>query len=97
MVSGIIQKAMDKQASDIHIEPQATSTVVRIRVDGVLRELESVPRAIQNSLVSRIKILSDMDIGERRAPQDGRFMVTVGPHAGWTCVYRRCPRNTAKK
>jgi type IV pilus assembly protein PilB len=52
--------------------------VVRIRVDGVLRELESVPRAVQNSLVSRIKILSDMDIGERRAPQDGRFMVAVG-------------------
>ena len=78
LVSGIIQKAMEKQASDIHIEPQATTTVVRIRVDGVLRELESVPRAIQNSLISRIKILADMDIGERRAPQDGRFMVSVG-------------------
>jgi type IV pilus assembly protein PilB len=59
--------AMTKQASDIHIEPQATMTVVRIRVDGVLRELETVPRALQNSLVSRIKILSDMDIAERRA------------------------------
>jgi type IV pilus assembly protein PilB len=78
MVSEIIHKAMEKQASDIHIEPQAAATVVRIRVDGVLRELESVPRGIQNSLVSRIKILSDMDIGERRAPQDGRFMVAVG-------------------
>ena len=80
LVSEIIQKAMTKQASDIHIEPQATATIVRIRVDGVLRELESVPRTIQNSLISRIKILSDMDIGERRAPQDGRFMVVVGPH-----------------
>ena len=78
LVSEIIHKAMDKQASDIHIEPQAAATVVRIRVDGVLRELESVPRSIQNSLVSRIKILSDMDIGERRAPQDGRFMVAIG-------------------
>lgn len=78
LVSEIIQKAMTKQASDIHVEPQATLTVVRIRVDGVLRELETVPRSIQNSLVSRIKILSDMDIGERRAPQDGRFMVAVG-------------------
>jgi type IV pilus assembly protein PilB len=78
LVSEIIQKALEKQASDIHIEPQATATVVRIRVDGVLRELESVPRGVQNSLVSRIKILSDMDIGERRAPQDGRFMVAVG-------------------
>jgi type IV pilus assembly protein PilB len=78
LVSEIIKNAMDKQASDIHIEPQAVATAVRIRVDGVLRELESVPRNIQNSLVSRIKILSDMDIGERRAPQDGRFMVVVG-------------------
>jgi type IV pilus assembly protein PilB len=78
LVSEIIQKALDKQASDIHIEPQAAATVVRIRVDGVLRELESIPRAIQNAVVSRIKILSDMDIGERRAPQDGRFMVAVG-------------------
>ena len=78
LVSEIIQTAMTKQASDIHIEPQATMTVVRIRVDGVLRELENVPRTLQNSLVSRIKILSDMDIGERRAPQDGRFMVAVG-------------------
>jgi len=78
LVSDIIKKAMAKQASDIHIEPQATMTVVRIRVDGVLRELETVARNIQNSLVSRIKILSDMDIGERRAPQDGRFMVAVG-------------------
>ena len=79
LVSEIIQKALNKQASDIHIEPQATATAVRIRVDGVLRELDSVPRGLQNSLVSRIKILSDMDIGERRTPQDGRFMVAVGP------------------
>jgi len=78
LVSEIIQKAMEKQASDIHIEPQATTTVIRIRVDGVLRELESAPRAVQNSLISRIKILADMDIGERRAPQDGRFTVAIG-------------------
>jgi type IV pilus assembly protein PilB len=78
LVSEIILKAMAKQASDIHIEPQGTRTAVRIRVDGVLRELDSVPRSLQNQLVSRIKILSDMDIAERRAPQDGRFMVAVG-------------------
>jgi type IV pilus assembly protein PilB len=79
LVSQIILKAMAKQASDIHIEPQDSQTAVRIRVDGVLRELEKVPRSVQNQLVSRIKILSDMDIAERRAPQDGRFMVAVGP------------------
>jgi type IV pilus assembly protein PilB len=80
LVSEIIQQAIAKQASDIHIEPQSEATVVRIRVDGVLRELQKVPRTIQNSLVSRIKILSGMDIGERRSPQDGRFTVAVGPH-----------------
>jgi type II secretory ATPase GspE/PulE/Tfp pilus assembly ATPase PilB-like protein len=78
LVSEIILQAMAKQASDIHIEPQDSQTVVRIRVDGVLRELEKVHRSLQNQLVSRIKILSDMDIAERRAPQDGRFMVAVG-------------------
>jgi len=78
LVSEVIQKAMAKHASDIHIEPQAALTVVRIRVDGVLRELETIPLSIHNSIASRLKILSDMDIGERRAPQDGRFMVAVG-------------------
>jgi type IV pilus assembly protein PilB len=78
IVSEVIQTAMAKQASDIHIEPRASETAVRIRVDGVLRDLPSVPRNVQNSLISRIKILSDMDISERRSPQDGRFMVSIG-------------------
>jgi type IV pilus assembly protein PilB len=79
LVSDIIRTAMEKNASDIHIEPRAAETAVRIRVDGVLRELQSIPPNLQNSLISRIKILSDMDIAERRAPQDGRFMVSIGP------------------
>ncbi len=78
LVSEIIQIAMAKNASDIHIEPRSGETAVRIRVDGVLRDLQTVPRNLQISLVSRIKILADMDIAERRAPQDGRFMVSVG-------------------
>jgi type IV pilus assembly protein PilB len=82
MVSKIIQIAVAKQASDIHVEPRATETVVRVRVDGVLRDIQSVPRSLQTSLISRIKILADMDIAERRTPQDGRFMVSIGsrPH-----------------
>ncbi len=76
-VSMIIAAAVERQASDIHIEPQAEDTAVRIRVDGVLRDLQRVPRTLQNPLVSRIKILSDMDIAERRAPQDGRFLVNI--------------------
>jgi type IV pilus assembly protein PilB len=80
MVSEIIKAAMLRQASDIHIEPQAEDTAVRVRVDGVLRNLRRVPRSMQNSLISRIKVLADMDIAERRAPQDGRFLVMIGGH-----------------
>jgi type IV pilus assembly protein PilB len=78
LISEAIQVAMAKRASDIHIEPRASDTVVRMRVDGVLHDHQLIPRSLQNSLVSRVKILSDMDISERRAPQDGRFMVSVG-------------------
>jgi type IV pilus assembly protein PilB len=78
VVSEVIRGAHGKRASDIHIEPQATEVVVRIRVDGVLRDLRRVQRNMQNSLISRIKILADMDIAERRTPQDGRFMVRLG-------------------
>jgi type IV pilus assembly protein PilB len=77
LVSEILQIAVAKQASDVHIEPRVTETIVRIRVDGVLRDIQSIPRALQTSLISRIKILADMDIAERRSPQDGRFMVSI--------------------
>ena len=77
LVSRIIARAAARRCSDIHIEPMSSATMVRIRVDGVLRELMQVKGKLQNSLVSRIKVLSDMDIAERRAPQDGRFMVNL--------------------
>jgi type IV pilus assembly protein PilB len=77
LVSEVIQVATAKRASDIHIEPRAADTIVRLRVDGVLQDHQSIPRSLQNSLISRIKILSDMDIAERRTPQDGRFMVSI--------------------
>ena len=78
LVSEVIAAASKNQASDIHIEPQTDETLIRIRVDGVLRDLRRIPRNLQNSLVSRIKILSDMDIAERRTPHDGRFLVQMG-------------------
>ena len=78
LASEIILGALQKHASDVHIEPQVNETIVRIRVDGVLRDLTRVPRSVQNQLISRLKILSDMDIAERRAPQDGRFLVIIG-------------------
>lgn len=77
LVASTITAAAEKMASDIHIEPQSTDTIVRLRVDGMLRDFQRIPRVLQNSLVSRIKILADMDIAERRAPQDGRFLVKI--------------------
>ena len=77
LVASTIAAAAEKQASDIHIEPQATDTIIRLRVDGMLRDYQRIPRALQSSLVSRIKILADMDIAERRTPQDGRFLVKL--------------------
>lgn len=77
LVSEIIRAAMEKHASDIHIDPRLKDRIVRIRVDGVLRDFQHVPRTVQHSLISRIKILADMDIGERRNPQDGRFMIST--------------------
>jgi type IV pilus assembly protein PilB len=77
LVSAILYAAATKRASDIHIEPQALATTVRIRIDGVLRELTQIPKELQTSVISRIKILSDMDIAERRNSQDGRFLVQI--------------------
>jgi type II secretory ATPase GspE/PulE/Tfp pilus assembly ATPase PilB-like protein len=78
VVASTIRAAEAKKASDIHIEPQSGETSIRLRVDGVLREYQRIPRALQNPVTSRIKILSDMNIAERRAPQDGRFLVKIG-------------------
>jgi len=77
LVSEIIHAAMEKRASDIHIDPRLKDTVVRIRIDGVLRDFQHVPRTIQHPLFSRIKILADMDIADHRNPQDGRFMIST--------------------
>jgi len=77
LVASTIREAAARGASDIHIEPQAAETAIRFRVDGMLRDYKSIPRALQNSVVSRIKILSEMDIAERRTPQDGRFLVKI--------------------
>jgi type IV pilus assembly protein PilB len=80
LFSSLVAAAAAKKASDIHIDPQANSTVVRLRVDGILRDLMVIPLQLQESLVSRIKILANLDIAERRAPQDGRILVRVGPN-----------------
>jgi type IV pilus assembly protein PilB len=78
LFSKIVFEAASKKASDIHIDPQTFGPVVRIRIDGILRDLMKIEPSIQNSLISRIKILADMDIAERRVPQDGRIQVKLG-------------------
>lgn len=73
----ILDYAAKSKASDIHIEPLENSLVIRCRVDGVLRQVMELPKAIEPALVSRIKILSNLKIDEHRVPQDGQFTVMV--------------------
>lgn len=76
-VNLIIEYAVKSGASDIHIEPHEDDVLVRYRVDGILREANKLPKKVLGALVSRIKILSNLKIDERRSPQDGRFKVEV--------------------
>src|SRR3990170_4069341 len=73
IVSTLLEYGIKVRASDIHIEPLENETRVRYRIDGILHEKLILPRRIHDSLISRIKILSDMKIDEKRLPQDGRF------------------------
>ena len=77
LVHKVISEAADRGASDIHFEPGDPDMRVRYRVDGVLQEAATVPQAIVPAVISRIKILSDLDIAERRLPQDGRISMTL--------------------
>jgi type IV pilus assembly protein PilB len=73
IVSSILEQSIRLRASDVHIEPQIGDTRVRYRVDGILQERLMLPKRLQDAVVSRIKILADMKIDEKRIPQDGRF------------------------
>ncbi|HEY5442309.1 MAG TPA: GspE/PulE family protein, partial [Candidatus Saccharimonadales bacterium] len=76
-VNILIEYGIKAGASDVHIEPREDAVVVRYRIDGLLKEANKLPRKVLGALVSRIKILSNLKIDERRAPQDGRFKVDV--------------------
>ena len=78
LVHLIITEAVQLRASDIHIEPFENRIRVRYRIDGVLIERDSPPRRLLGAILSRIKILSKIDIAERRRPQDGRIKITIG-------------------
>jgi type IV pilus assembly protein PilB len=77
LVNMIVAEAIKARASDIHVEPMEKSLRVRYRIDGVLQEVTPPPKKFQNAIISRIKILSELDIAERRLPQDGRFKVRL--------------------
>jgi len=78
LVNLVLAQAIKDRASDIHIEPYANSLKIRYRIDGMLYNLLNLPRRIQSSLVSRIKIMAKLNIAEKRLPQDGRIEVRIG-------------------
>ena len=77
----LMSQAVKSRASDIHIEPQESSTVVRMRIDGVLRGMVPPAKKMQAAVIARIKIIAHMDIAERRLPQDGRFKMKISGRA----------------
>ena len=77
LVSLILTNALEMRASDVHVEPFENRLIVRYRIDGVLHEVETPPRRLSAAIISRIKILANLDIAERRLPQDGRIRLRV--------------------
>jgi general secretion pathway protein E len=77
VVSLIMERALEARASDIHVEPFESRLIVRFRVDGVMQEVESPPRRFSAAVISRIKIMANLDIAERRLPQDGRIKLRM--------------------
>jgi type IV pilus assembly protein PilB len=78
LVNSLIGKAIDAGASDLHFEPEVDHMTVRIRVDGVMRHLANIPKDMQPAVSSRLKIMAELDIAEKRAPQDGRMSIHMG-------------------
>ena len=77
LVNSIIERAITERASDIHIEPGAEEMNIRIRVDGRLMKILTIPKELQQAVISRLKVLGQMNISERRVPQDGRASIKI--------------------
>ena len=77
LVNAILAEGVKKGASDIHIEPQEKSLIIRYRIDGILRIFQRLPARIKDAVVARIKIMANLDISERRKPQDGRIRIRL--------------------
>src|SRR5436189_803776 len=78
MINALLLQALRERASDLHFEPYEARSVVRFRIDGVLRDVIEPPRALHAALVSRLKIMASLDIAEKRMPQDGRIALKLG-------------------
>ncbi len=78
LLNAILQQAVKERASDIHIEPYEKELEVRMRVDGILHKVLAPPKIIQDALISRVKIMANLDIAEKRLPQDGRIRLLIG-------------------
>jgi len=79
LVNALIARAIAERASDIHIEPEVGRVRVRLRIDGILHEVMTIPKDLQAPVISRIKVMGGMDVAERRAPQDGRITLIARP------------------
>ncbi len=79
-VNSVIERAFQERASDIHLEPQGDEMVVRMRIDGILRKMLTVPANLQNTVIYRLKIMGGMNISERKIPQDGHAMISIKQH-----------------
>ncbi len=77
LVNSMMERSVTERASDIHMEPREDHMRVRMRIDGVMRSVLTIPKNVQSSVISRIKVMSSMDIAEHRIPQDGRFNVQI--------------------
>ena len=81
LVNSVIAGALEQRASDIHMEPQEDKLIVRYRIDGILYDRMDIPKKLQATVISRIKIMADMDIGDKRRPQDGRIRMNYLKHS----------------
>lgn len=77
LVNSIIERAVNEHASDVHMEPREGDMDVRMRIDGIMRDILRVPKDITPAVIARVKTMSSLDVAERRIPQDGRFAVSV--------------------
>src|SRR5262245_27770606 len=78
LLSLILSRAAEREASDLHLEPRVDSTVIRMRVDGILQDMMRIPQVHQTTVLQRVKNLADMDAGAHRMPQEGRFLIVHG-------------------